>query len=393
MIIGALVTALLFGGTALAITGMQNIPVGFRDIKIVVDGEVIIPTDATGRIVEPFIYEGTTYVPARAIGEALGKEVKWDAASDTVYIIEPGRDLTPDGKIDVDGGVYKVDAATVFSFTPNKTGIWEFRTSDNGKIDPYLELYSYDGYFVKSDDDSGGDANAIMSVYLTGGETYLLCAEFYGEDIGSYLLTVSIRDMTPKEKIGGDGGAYKISDVTVFSFTPGTSDYWEFRTSDNGDSDPYLGIYSTSGYRIGEDDDMGGNGNAALIVYLTQGETYLICAEFYGNDTGSYLLTVSPGKHIPDEGGNMRITKHSIYVFTPARSGTWELKTSNNVNSDPAIVIYDLEGNYITDDDDSGGDWNALVTTELSSDTAYLVYVWFYDDDGTGACDMTVTRK
>ena len=59
-----------------------------------VDGIPIVPKDAKGNIVEPFIYEGTTYLPVRAVGEALGKAVTWDGATKTVYIGNvPGEDI------------------------------------------------------------------------------------------------------------------------------------------------------------------------------------------------------------------------------------------------------------------------------------------------------------
>lgn len=58
----------------------QQIKVSYRDIKIVVDGKTV-SSDT-----EPFIYGGRTFVPLRAISEALGKEVVWDAATYTVKI-------------------------------------------------------------------------------------------------------------------------------------------------------------------------------------------------------------------------------------------------------------------------------------------------------------------
>lgn len=40
---------------------------------------------------EPFIYNGTTYLPVRAAGEALGENVHWDGSTKSVYIGErPG---------------------------------------------------------------------------------------------------------------------------------------------------------------------------------------------------------------------------------------------------------------------------------------------------------------
>lgn len=55
-------------------------------IRIVLDGEELEPKDANGNRVEPFIYNGTTYLPVRAVAEALGKPVYWDGPEFTVYL-------------------------------------------------------------------------------------------------------------------------------------------------------------------------------------------------------------------------------------------------------------------------------------------------------------------
>jgi len=92
IIIGVIITTLLFGGIASALVGTKNISVLYRDIRIVVDGYTIAPKDANGKPVEPFIFEGTTYLPVRAVSEALGKSVEWDGHSNTVYIGEKPQD-------------------------------------------------------------------------------------------------------------------------------------------------------------------------------------------------------------------------------------------------------------------------------------------------------------
>lgn len=92
---GAVTTALLVGtvGSAFAFSGSKNIDVIYRDIKLVVDGVAVTPKDANGKEVEPFVFEGTTYLPVRAVGEAVGKTVEWDGENNTVYLgTKPGED-------------------------------------------------------------------------------------------------------------------------------------------------------------------------------------------------------------------------------------------------------------------------------------------------------------
>ncbi len=58
----------------------------YRNIKLVVDGQATVATDANGNEVEPFIMDGTTYLPVRGLADALGEDVSWDDATSTVSI-------------------------------------------------------------------------------------------------------------------------------------------------------------------------------------------------------------------------------------------------------------------------------------------------------------------
>lgn len=83
---GFILTAVAGGTLAFAEPVKQNIEAVYNDIKIVIHGEQITPKDGDGNIVNPFIYDGTTYLPIRAVSEALGETVAWDGSTNTVYI-------------------------------------------------------------------------------------------------------------------------------------------------------------------------------------------------------------------------------------------------------------------------------------------------------------------
>ena len=83
-----LVSATVFASSA---RRTETIDVTYDNIQIVLDGKTVDAKDALGNKVEPFIYNGTTYLPVRAVGEAFGKEVGWDGSTMTVYIgAKPG---------------------------------------------------------------------------------------------------------------------------------------------------------------------------------------------------------------------------------------------------------------------------------------------------------------
>ena len=84
MTVGALIGCMLVGGMPVAMAAVEqiNLPVSFNDIKIMIDGKKLDTEN------EPFISAGVTYLPVRAVAEAVGKNVSWDGETNTVYIDE-----------------------------------------------------------------------------------------------------------------------------------------------------------------------------------------------------------------------------------------------------------------------------------------------------------------
>jgi len=90
-------------------------------------------------------------------------------------------------------------------------------------------------------------------------------------------------------------------------------------------------------------------------------------------------------------GGEVRITEAIDIKFTPGESGMWTLRTSDNGNSDPTLMVYDNNGNFVGFDDDSGGDFNALLFLDLEAGRTYTITAGFFFDDGTGSYTLTVS--
>ncbi len=86
-------------GTPDAAAKVKNISVDIRtDFIIVVDGTTQVFKDAAGKRVYPMLYNGSTYLPLRAVGGLMGKTVAWDGATQTVTLTTPngGGDLVTD---------------------------------------------------------------------------------------------------------------------------------------------------------------------------------------------------------------------------------------------------------------------------------------------------------
>ena len=88
MLAGALIVTAVaaLAVPALAATGSRNVRVDYSDIKLVINGETVTPRDGDGNVVEPFTIDGTTYLPVRAVANALGMDVSWNGSTHTVTL-------------------------------------------------------------------------------------------------------------------------------------------------------------------------------------------------------------------------------------------------------------------------------------------------------------------
>ena len=77
---------------ATATTGAVEATLQYQNIKILVDGEEVKPVDVNGESTEPFAINGSTYLPVRAVAEAVGYDVEWDGETNTVSIVTEKQD-------------------------------------------------------------------------------------------------------------------------------------------------------------------------------------------------------------------------------------------------------------------------------------------------------------
>ena len=77
-------------GVAYAAGASRQISATLRpDITIKVDDVTKTITDSNGNAAAPIIYNGTTYLPVKSVGQLLGQDVTWDGKTNTVNITGP----------------------------------------------------------------------------------------------------------------------------------------------------------------------------------------------------------------------------------------------------------------------------------------------------------------
>ncbi|WP_051330757.1 BsuPI-related putative proteinase inhibitor [Aneurinibacillus terranovensis] len=95
IVLGMTIGLTVAGGTAYGAGTLRSIEVSMEPIFLVVNGQTVVDGTKTstffnGKTDVPLSlnYEGTTYVPLRFIGEAVGKNVKWENATNTITLTD-----------------------------------------------------------------------------------------------------------------------------------------------------------------------------------------------------------------------------------------------------------------------------------------------------------------
>jgi hypothetical protein len=120
--LGFIIGAFLFSIVPIYAATLTAINVTYNNIKISVNG-TILETD-----VEPFVFMNRTFVPARFIAEALGKDIKYNEITDTVEITDkvlPQPTVNPETNNTFDN--------TIINEPELLTNRTNFTTSDNGE--------------------------------------------------------------------------------------------------------------------------------------------------------------------------------------------------------------------------------------------------------------------
>ena len=144
LILTALVVALCVTATA---TSKRSIQVE-DGIGITLNGATFIPRSANGKQVSVFLYNGTTYVPVRAISEAMGMDVSFNSATRTVVLTTADRTASQQGSTTASGDYISVDRAKQIAL--NDAGVKESNAVflranldwDDGRMQYEVEFYS-----------------------------------------------------------------------------------------------------------------------------------------------------------------------------------------------------------------------------------------------------------
>ncbi len=230
LVTGVLLTVLI-AAVAVPALALSQMNIGvYSGINVYVDDVKIDPKDVNGNSVPVFAYNGTTYLPIRAISNALGKPIQWDGSTNSVYVGKHAGAaqylMTVCPPYETNYGYYsangsKKDGSSVFEMA-NKTYTHGFMVDIN-RSGGATAIFNLNGQYQKLEfdlghvDGTGGD-KLKLKIYLDGEITNIV--EMTSEELPKHVTIDLNHALQLKiESIGTSatmwGSHYGLANITV----------------------------------------------------------------------------------------------------------------------------------------------------------------------------------
>ena len=144
----------------------KTIKVVYMGTKVYVNGSLADLKDAKGNKVEPFNYNGTNYLPVRAISEALKQNVDWDPKNNAIWIGQ---------RPDIGSPNIWLSDLDYFAINNN----FGFRKEDKEVFkdnagNSYQDVFSFSGWGFKENGDRSSITYLLNGKYKRFKATYVL---------------------------------------------------------------------------------------------------------------------------------------------------------------------------------------------------------------------------
>ena len=186
MVMGVLITVLLFGSVTAWAATTQTIEVTFGNIRTTLLGQEFVVRDEQGVIIEPFTYNDRVYVSVDTILRAMRSNAQWDEATSTLNfgaVEQPpvARERAP------------LNTAAPF-FDTGVTGPWNDRTSVVTRDSVTMGGTRYQNVIVyrSRNQTALSGANNLFTLHNLRGE-YQLLSGYIGRIDGSGMLNTTVK--------------------------------------------------------------------------------------------------------------------------------------------------------------------------------------------------------
>jgi hypothetical protein len=264
----------------------------------------------------------------------------------------------------------------------------------NASIDTYVTVY--DAYFnqLAYDDDSGGNYNARLEMFVQPGQTYHVVVSAFSA--GAYQVRATLSPIQATE--------LQLNTPVAGNTRETVSNWYNVRATQagilvvetSGNTDTVIKVYDASYNFINSDDDSGTGNNARLELIVQSGSTFLI--ELTGHNSGPYQVRafVRPVQATElrldtDVSATMREGESYWYRVRATQGGNLTFETNGSI--DTYLEAYDESYNLLGYDDDSGNGNNARLTILAVNGNSYLLKVRGYSSSASGTFRIWASHR
>lgn len=271
-------------------------------------------------------------------------------------------------------------------------------------FDSVVNLLDPEGILLISDDDSGGNLNALIDFYTlpeTGTYT-ILVYDLDREGRGEYRLSVETQQISQP-------GTLEYGDSVGAELSDSSGDRWTF-VGQEGDAvtiavsssafDSYLELQDPDGRVLAEDDDSGGSLNAQIAAFVlpSNGVYTIVVSAFSGSTEGAYRLSLTEEEIVI--GGTLGFGDTVEGTLSSSSGDRWTFEGSAGTRVtiavesdvfDAQLELYGPSGDLLTSDDDSGGNLNPEINGfSLPESGVYTIVVLEYNRTETGPYTLSL---
>ena len=291
-------------------------------------------------------------------------------------------------------------------------------TVTSGNLDPMITLMDSSGKVLALSDDAAIEGRGsrdlhLDSLHIPRSDAYSLVVARFGYDFGTttggYTLAVNrigVSSASGSALRYGDSVYNTITDSTpqvYYSFQAARGDVISVRMQRaSGDLDPAIQLVNSQSQIINQNDDAPGTLDAAINGYIVrESGVYVIIAsrfgEAAGRSKGSFVLTLASGAEsglgrsvdlafpllpgVAVQGAIADKNDVQFYSFTGKKDDVVSVRM-NRIGGelDAYLVLLDPTRREISNDDDSGGGQNALISSfVLPVDGTYTILATRFD--------------
>jgi len=293
----------------------------------------------------------------------------------------------------VDGELQDADGDTWTFYGTERDRISITLISDD--FDPYLELFDPDEMSVATDDDSAGNLDSHITLTLEETGTFTINARAFGSSSeGAYTLSLEVA-ASNVIAYGETVEAELFPGGNLYSFDAQAGEFITILMTSE-DFDTYLELYDPSGDMLATDDDSAGDLDSLITFTIQSDGRFVIMARALSiSGNGDFEISVTWATDTMIEYGQtveaeLQIASGDRYAFTAVDGNTVRISLVSE-DFDTFLELFNIQGELLASDDDSGGNLDSLIEYEIEDAGTYIIVARSFSS-GIGSYSLSLEQ-